>query len=126
MVPLISLIVMVGLGASTAYLIPWSLLPDAIDADPTKPAGLYTAWMVFSQKLIIGLSMQLFGVLLSLSGYISASQCSGALNYIEQPTSAIAMIRICMGLIPGILVALGLLVMRGWPHRGGELQTAQR
>ena len=26
-------ILLVGLGASTAYLIPWSLLPDAIDAD---------------------------------------------------------------------------------------------
>ena len=125
MVPLISLIVMVGLGASTAYLIPWSLLPDAIDADPTKPAGLYTAWMVLSQKLIIGLSMQVFGVLLSLSGYISASQCSGALSYIEQPASAIAMIRICMGLIPGILVTLGLLVMRGWPHRDEKMKTAQ-
>ena len=121
-VPLVSLIMLVGLGASTAYLIPWSLLPDAIDADPTKPAGLYTAWMVFSQKLIIGFSMQLFGALLSLSGYISASQCSGALSYIEQPTSAITMIRICMGLIPAVLVVLGLFVMRGWPEEGRHLQ----
>ena len=126
MLPLIGLIVLVGLGASTAYLIPWSLLPDAIDADPSKPAGLYTAWMVLSQKLIIGLSMQLFGVLLSLSGYISASQCNGALDYIAQPDSAITMIRICMGLIPAILVVMGLMVMRGWPHRGVQLQAAQR
>ena len=115
MAPLVGLIVLVGFGASTAYLIPWSLLPDAIDADPTKPAGLYTAWMVFSQKLIIGLSMQLFGVLLSLSGYISASQCSGALSYIAQPASAVTMIRCCMGVIPAVMVVLGLLVMRGWP-----------
>ena len=121
MLPLICLIVLVGLGASTAYLIPWSLLPDAIDADPNKPAGLYTAWMVFSQKLIIGFSMQLFGVLLSLSGYISASQCSGALSYIAQPTSAITMIRVCMGLIPAVLVAMGLLVMRGWPNQDTQL-----
>ena len=27
---------MVGVGAATAYLIPWSLLPDAIDADPEQ------------------------------------------------------------------------------------------
>jgi GPH family glycoside/pentoside/hexuronide:cation symporter len=115
MAPLVGLIVLVGLGASTAYLIPWSLLPDAIDADPSKPAGLYTAWMVFSQKLIIGFSMQLFGVLLSLSGYISASSCSGALSYIAQPTSALITIRLCMGLIPAVLVVLGLVVMRDWP-----------
>jgi GPH family glycoside/pentoside/hexuronide:cation symporter len=50
LIPVIGLIMLVGLGASTAYLIPWSLLPDAIDADPTRPAGLYIAWMVFGQK----------------------------------------------------------------------------
>ena len=50
---------MVGFGASTAYLIPWSLLPDAIDADPEKPAGIYTAWMVLIQKLGIGVPDQI-------------------------------------------------------------------
>ena len=72
LLPLVGLIALVGVGAATAYLIPWSLLPDAIDADPSKPAGLYTAWMVFAQKLIIGLTMSVFGSLLSLTGYISA------------------------------------------------------
>jgi GPH family glycoside/pentoside/hexuronide:cation symporter len=113
-------------GAATAYLIPWSLLPDAIDADPSKPAGLYTAWMVFGQKLIIGLTMSVFGSLLSLTGYISAKggNCSGALSFIEQPDSALLAIRLCMGLIPAILVLLGLVVMRGWPDRGAHLQKA--
>ena len=41
--------------ASTAFLIPWSLLPDAIDEDPEKPAGLYTTWMVLIQKIGIAL-----------------------------------------------------------------------
>ena len=48
---LIFIICLIGIGASTAFLIPWSLLPDAIDEDPEKPAGLYTAWMVLIQKL---------------------------------------------------------------------------
>ena len=115
---------LVGLGASTAYLIPWSLLPDAIDADPTHPAGLYTAWMVFGQKLIIGLSMSVFGTLLSLTGYISTKTCDGALNFVEQPQSALIAIRLCMGLIPAFLVVLGLVVMRRWPDRGAHLQRA--
>jgi len=122
LIPLIGLIMLVGLGASTAYLIPWSLLPDAIDADPTKPAGLYTAWMVFGQKLIIGLSMSVFGGLLSLTGYISSQTCRGALSFIEQPASALLAIRLCMGLIPALLVVLGLVVMRRWPDRGAHLQ----
>ena len=107
-----------------AYLIPWSLLPDAIDADPTRPAGLYTAWMVFGQKLVIGLSMSVFGVLLSLTGYISTTSCDGTLNFIEQPNTALLAVRLCMGLIPAILVLMGLGVMRGWPDRNAHLKSS--
>jgi len=123
--PLIGLIMMVGLGASTAYLIPWSLLPDAIDADPSHPAGMYTAWMVLGQKLIIGLSMSVFGSLLSFTGYISgtAEGCKGALSFVEaQPATALLAIRLCMGLIPAVLVVLGLVLMQRWPDRGAHLQ----
>jgi GPH family glycoside/pentoside/hexuronide:cation symporter len=122
--PIVGLIMLVGLGAATAYLIPWSLLPDAIDADPTRPAGLYTAWMVFGQKLVIGLSMSVFGLLLSLTGYISTTNCDGALNFIDQPDTALLAVRLCMGLIPAILVLLGLGVMRGWPDRHAHLKSS--
>jgi GPH family glycoside/pentoside/hexuronide:cation symporter len=73
LVLLVLTIMGVGLGAATAYLIPWSLLPDAIDADPDKPAGLYTAWMVIIQKIGIGFSVFMLGNGLSLSGYRAAA-----------------------------------------------------
>ena len=115
MILLISTILIVGFGASTAYLIPWSLLPDAIDADPEKPAGMFTAWMVFIQKIGIGFSVQLLGLLLSFSGYKSALECAEQLDCISQPISAQITIRLCMGLIPALLVIVGLLIMRNWP-----------
>ncbi len=124
LIPVIGLIMLVGLGASTAYLIPWSLLPDAIDADPTRPAGLYTAWMVFGQKLIIGLSMSVFGTLLQLTGYISTKTADGALSSVQQPETALIAIRLCMGFIPAVLVVIGLLLMRRWPDRGAHLHSA--
>ena len=111
---LIGAILLVGLGASTAYLIPWSLLPDAIDADPEKPAGVYSAWMVFTQKICISFALFFFGNLMSLSGYV-------ATKGVEQPQSALVAIRLCMGLIPATLVVLGLVVMRRWPERGLHL-----
>ena len=116
MILLISTILIVGFGASTAYLIPWSLLPDAIDADPEKPAGMFTAWMVFIQKIGIGFSVQLLGLLLSFSGYKSALECAEQLDCISQPISAQITIRLCMGLIPALLVIVGLLIMRNWPN----------
>jgi GPH family glycoside/pentoside/hexuronide:cation symporter len=111
---LVLAIVIVGFGASTAYLIPWSLLPDAIDADPEKPAGQYSAWMVLAQKICISLALFFFGNLMSFSGYVAAKA-------MEQPDSALIAIRLCMGLIPAILVVLGLVVMRRWPEKGLHL-----
>ena len=108
---LVLTIMVTGLGASTAYLIPWALLPDAIDADPDKPAGLYTAWMVITQKLGIGVAVFALGNGLSLSGYQAAQG-------LAQPTTALTTIRLCMGLIPAVLITAGLLVMRRWPEKG--------
>jgi GPH family glycoside/pentoside/hexuronide:cation symporter len=110
-------IVVSGVGASTAYLIPWSLLPDAIDVDPERPAGQYSAWMVFTQKICISFALFFFGNLMSLSGYQAKLE-------ILQPTSALVSIRLCMGLIPAVLIALALVVMRRWPDRGLEPLSA--
>ena len=123
MIILILVILTVGFGASTAYLIPWSLLPDAIDADPEKPAGLYTAWMVFVQKIGIGLSVQLLGLLLTFTGFRSVVLCSDTYKCFDQPSTALITIRICMGLIPSILVAVGLFVMRNWPKTNKKVES---
>lgn len=118
MIALLLTIVLAGMGAATAYLIPWSLLPDAIDVDPEKPAGQYSAWMVLTQKVCISAVIALLGVVLSASGYSEAgnSGCQ-AQTLIAQPESAVIAIRLCMGLIPAVLVVLGLLLMRRWPDR---------
>ena len=98
-------------------LIPWSLLPDAIDEDPEKPAGLYTAWMVLIQKIGIAFSVQLLGFLLYLSGYQSCLVDQDALNIMEQCYSAQLTIRLCIGFIPSILVIIGILIMRKWDQK---------
>ncbi len=121
MLKLLALLVTImlsGLGAATAYLIPWSLLPDAIDVDPEKPAGQYSAWMVLAQKVCISAVIALLGVVLSASGY-SETLAPGA-----QPASALLAIRLCIGLIPAVLISLGLVVMRRWPETAPHLEAA--
>tara|TARA_Y100001968_G_C19454366_1_gene771475 strand:+ start:179 stop:1534 length:1356 start_codon:yes stop_codon:yes gene_type:complete len=125
MILLLITILAVGFGASTAYLIPWSLLPDAIDADPEKPAGIYTAWMVLIQKIGIGLSVQLLGVLLTFAGYRSSNECLAIGDCLQQPASAITTIRLCMGLIPSVLVGIGLLTMRDWSGKKSLLNHSR-
>ena len=125
MILLLITILAVGFGASTAYLIPWSLLPDAIDADPEKPAGIYTAWMGLIQKIGIGLSVQLLGVLLTFAVYRSSNECLAIGDCLQQPASAITTIRLCMGLIPSVLVGIGLLTMRDWSGKKSLLNHSR-
>jgi GPH family glycoside/pentoside/hexuronide:cation symporter len=53
------------------------------------------------------------GWLLSWSGY----QASLGL---AQPPQALLMIRLCMGLLPALLVGAGLWVMRDWERIGAQ------
>ena len=78
--------------------------------------------MALIQKIGIGLSVQILGLLLTFSGYQSIAQCSIPSLCLEQPPTAQITIRICMGLIPATLVVLGLLRMRRWPDKGAHLQ----
>jgi GPH family glycoside/pentoside/hexuronide:cation symporter len=106
-------LVLLGVSASTAYLLPWAFLPDAVDAEPDHPAGLITAFMVQIQKLGSAASVFVLGLLLSWAGY----QASLGLN---QPASALRMIRLVMGLMPALMVLVCLWVMRDW----GEVRAA--
>tara|TARA_Y100001978_G_C23666427_1_gene421456 strand:+ start:47 stop:1384 length:1338 start_codon:yes stop_codon:yes gene_type:complete len=116
LIVLVVSICLIGVGASTAYLIPWSLLPDAIDEDPEKSSGIYTAWMVLIQKIGIGISVQLLGLLLSLSGYSTLDQCNSN-DCFQQTELTQITIRICIGVIPIILILLGLKVMQKWDKK---------
>ena len=107
---LISAVLGLGLGASTAYLLPWTFLPDAVDLQPGNPAVLITAFKVQIQKLGSALSVFALGLLLSWSRYLAPLGPA-------QPQSALVMIRLCMGLVPAVLVVMALWLMKGWDPR---------
>ena len=95
-----------------------------ISNDGKKLIDLAKKEKVFIQKIGIGLSVGLLGLLLSLAGYISSDVCLSIMSSIDQPDSAITTIRICMGLIPSLLVSIGLFIMRDWIDKDSHLQSA--
>jgi glycoside/pentoside/hexuronide:cation symporter, GPH family len=100
-----------GLGVSTAYLIPWSMLPDVIDLDELNTGkrreGFFYAFMVLLQK--VGLAAGLFAVgqALERSGY------NGALDL--QPPAAIEAIRWSIGPLPTVFLILGVVLAYFYP-----------
>ncbi len=105
------LAIMAGLGVSTAYLIPWSMLPDVIDLDELRTGqrreGLFYAFMVLLQKVGLALGIFLVGQGLSLSGYEG--------NIVQQPPAAILAIRLSVGPLPTVFLILGIILAYFYP-----------
>ncbi len=65
--------VMVGCGVSTAYLIPWSMVPDVIELDELQTGqrreGVFYGLMVLLQKFGLAFGLFLVGNALQASGF---------------------------------------------------------
>ena len=99
-----------GVGLSTAYLVPWSMLPDVIDLDELttgqRREGVFCALMVQLQKLGTAGAIFMVGKVLDAMGYLSKS--SGDTAAIAQPDSALTAIRWLLGPLPAAVLLTGV------------------
>ncbi len=76
------LAVMAGFGVSTAYLIPWSMIPDIIELDELQTGqrreGIFYGFMVLLQKFALAFGLFLVGQILQQAGFIE--RAAGQLN----------------------------------------------
>lgn len=104
------LAVIVGAGLSTAYLVPWSMLPDVVDLDELNTGqrreGIFYGLVVQLQKIAVAIALFLVGRLLDWSGFIPTS--SGQ-SLRVQPDSALWAIRWLMGPVPALVLVGGLI-----------------
>ncbi len=104
------LAVIVGFGLSTAYLVPWSMLPDVVDFDELNTGhrreGIFCGLMVQLQKIAIAIALFLVGKVLDSAGFIPTS--SGQLPP-TQPDSALWAIRLLIGPVPAFVLIGGLV-----------------
>lgn len=102
--------VLAGFGLSTAYLVPWSMLPDVIDMDELQTGqrreGLFCGLMVQLQKFGTALSIFIVGRVLEASGYVTQSGSEDLA--LAQPESALAAIRWLLGPLPAIVLLAGV------------------
>ncbi|HBB31606.1 MAG TPA: MFS transporter [Cyanobacteria bacterium UBA8803] len=115
----------VGLGLSTAYLVPWSMLPDVVDFDELNTGhrreGIFYGFVVHLQKVGVAIALFLVGKTLDWSGFISTTP--GQLPP-TQPDSALWAIRLLIGPIPALVLIGGLICAYFYPisrQRHGEI-----
>ncbi len=105
-----------GAGIATAYVIPWAMVPDIIEYDQAQTGqrreGSYYAFASFFQKLATGFAIWAMGLGLALAGYITPT-ASNPLPV--QPAQALQTLRLFIGPLPALLLALAILCAWFYP-----------
>lgn len=111
-----TLAVIAGFGVSTAYLIPWSMMPDVIELDELRTGqrreGLFYAFMVLLQKIGLAAGLFLVGQALEWAGF---NETVSGQPVPTQPDSALLAIRIAIGPIPTLALICGLILAYFYP-----------
>jgi len=114
--PVIGAYILTGftaIGFAGAQLISWIIFPDAVDVGELKfgerATGSYSGIMTFIRKTASAVAIQIFGIMLAVSGYIKATE---EIPIPVQPQSALLGIRIAMVGSFVVLMAIGFLVAR--------------
>ena len=110
------LAVLAGFGVSTAYLIPWSMIPDVIELDELQTGqrreGIFYGFMVLLQKVGLAVGLFLVGQILQQAGFIASVAGQPEPT---QPESALWAIRLLIGPVPTVVLLLGLVLTYFYP-----------
>lgn len=105
-----------GSGIATAFVIPWSMLPDIIEHDQAQTGqrreGSFYSFASFFQKLGTGAALWAMGQALAFTGYITP-ELGAALPI--QPPQAVQAIRIFAGPVPVVLLLLSIVFAWKYP-----------
>jgi GPH family glycoside/pentoside/hexuronide:cation symporter len=108
---IIGLAVLAGIGMSAMHVLPWAILPDAIEhgelQNGERQEGLFYSQITLAQKVASSIAIPLVLLVLDNSGYVA--------NSASQPPSAIAGIRFIAGPVPAITICLGILFTLLYP-----------
>lgn len=111
-----NLAILAGCGVSTAYLVPWSMIPDVIDLDELhtgqRREGIFYSFMVLLQKIGLAIGLFLVGQALQMAGFLSTTPGQAPP---VQPDSALLAIRLVVGPLPTIFLSLGIVCAFFYP-----------
>lgn len=103
--------ILAGIGVSAAHVLPWAMIPDAIEYDEWKTGarheGMFYSLVTLAQKIASSLAIPGVLLILEWTGYVP--------NAATQPESALTGIRLAIGPIPAVLLVVGILFALLYP-----------
>jgi oligogalacturonide transporter len=92
-----------GIGTASAYLVPWSIIPELTDVDEMmstkKRQGMYYGMVEFMRQLALALTVFIIGAVLQWSGYLPG---------VAQNSMTKTFIHILFTIIPIAFIGLGI------------------
>jgi len=100
-----------GIGVSAAHVLPWSIIPDAVEWDEWQTGerheGMFYSLVMLSMKAASSLAIPLVLLVLQATGYVP--------NAAVQPPNAVLGIRLVIGPIPALLLVAGIAFAALYP-----------
>jgi GPH family glycoside/pentoside/hexuronide:cation symporter len=100
-----------GIGVSAAHVIPWSIIPDAVEWDELRTGerheGMFYSLVVLIEKIGVAGALPLIPLFLGATHYVA--------NAPQQPASAVLGIRILTGPIPAFFLCAGIVFALLYP-----------
>jgi GPH family glycoside/pentoside/hexuronide:cation symporter len=108
---LLGLCFLAGIGVSAAHVLPWSIIPDAIEWDEwhsgERHEGIFYSLITLAKKFASSFAVPLALLVLEVTGYDSKLP--------SQPAKALTGIRLVTGPIPAVLLVGGILFALAYP-----------
>lgn len=111
MAVVLTLAALAGFGVAAVHVLPWAMIPDAIEVDELETGerheGMFYSLVTLLRKVSSSIAVPLMLLMLDWSGYVS--------NASEQTPSAVNAIRLLIGPIPSVLLLAGILFALLYP-----------
>ena len=100
-----------GIGVSAAHVLPWSIIPDAIEWDELatgqRHEGTFYSLVSLMQKVASSIAIPLALLMLDRTGYVP--------NAAEQSPAVVRGIQVLMGPVPAVLLCAGIVFALLYP-----------
>jgi len=112
----VALCILAGIGVSAAHVLPWAMIPDAIEYGELNTGerheGVFYSLVTLMAKVASSIAVPLTAFVLELTGYIPNSS--------SQPQSALNGIRFLIGPVPAVCLIVGIVFALRYPLERNE------